>query len=204
MLVAGLPADVDASELTDDPYCDRRSGWVAVFGRFETKKAFERVKYPSGQTSDVGFGHLSGSPAQIVSPEGGRFCLVSRKDEFGPAGIDSARYLWMRIRQALKDDDGTAYFKTGMKDALIPGPVSGVSRLKGTVVSSEPVESPEILVLQMEKTSSPEVTLRFSMPFGRPVKSGTPVEFEGIAVQFSQAPFMVTFDVRSDQVVVGR
>jgi hypothetical protein len=190
-LIEALPKNADAASLGDDPDCERATGWIAVFGRFETQKTFSTVAYPSGEIRNIGYGHLGGSPAQLVSPEGGRFCLVSSKDKFV---IDPALNLWMRIRTSLRYE-GLAYFESDMKGALVPGPLSRVRKLKGIVVSSLPSDSPDTLILRMKDAQMPEVTLKLNPPAGNPIPSGTTVEFEGIAANFSLSPFMLTFDV---------
>jgi hypothetical protein len=190
-LIEALPNNVDAESLRDDPDCDRATGWIAVFGRFETHQTFSTATYPSGEARHVGYGHLGGSPAQLVSPEGGRFCLVSSKDKFV---IDPALHLWKTIRTSLRYE-GLAYFERDMKGALVPGPLSRVRKLKGIVVSSLPSDSPNTLILRMEDAQMPEVTLKLNPPAGNPIPSGTTVEFEGIAANLSLNPFMLTFDV---------
>jgi hypothetical protein len=89
-----------------------------------------------------------------------------------------------------------------MKGALVPGPEFKTRKLKGTVTSSEPPESPNVLILEMMKVGAPEVTLRLRAPFGKPIAAGTPVEFEGIATEFSPSPLMLIFDVRLQDLAV--
>jgi hypothetical protein len=55
----------------------------------------ECITSASGYITKSGKDHLGGSPAQLIWPEGGRFCLASQDEEFGPAGIDPAQYLWL-------------------------------------------------------------------------------------------------------------
>lgn len=191
VLVAAIPKGIDTAQLNDDPDCQRRTGWVAVFGRFETKKTFERG---GADDRNIGFGHMGAAPAQLISPDHGKFCLVSPDDEFGPAGIDAAEFLWRRIKATLQRD-GLAYFERDMKGRIVPGPLVGVHKLKGTVISSVPVNSATILILGMPETRTPEVTLRLSAPLGKTIAPGTAVEFEGTATEFSQGPFMLTFEV---------
>jgi hypothetical protein len=170
-------------ELLDDPDCDRQPAWMAVFGRFETRKVFPKITYASGETRNIGFGHLGGSPAQLISQEGGRFCLTLEKER---PMIDRARDLWLRIRTALLSDDGPSYFENGLKGTLVP-------KLKGIVVSSLPVNSPRTLSLQIDGSPAPDVTLRLDREFGKPIPRGSLIEFEGIASEFSRTPFAYSF-----------
>jgi hypothetical protein len=173
-------------DLLDDPNCERRPEWMAVFGRFETQKVFPRKTYASGETRNIGFGHLGGSPGQLIFREDGKFCLTLERKR--PAKVYEATDLWLRIRAALLSDDGPSYFENGMKGAILP-------KLKGTVASSVPAAAPSTLVLQMEGSPMPDVTLRLDRSFGRPIPKGTSIEFEGVAADFSRSPFMLTFDV---------
>jgi hypothetical protein len=202
-LIAALPENTGAMQWRDDPDCQYRAGWAAVFGRLETQKVFDTFRDASGGMHHVGFGHLGGSPAQLIWPEGGTFCLASQDEEFGPAGVDPAQYLWNRIRQALQSD-GPIYFERAMKGALVPGPEFKTRKLKGILTSSEPPESPNVLILKMTEAGASEVTLRLSAPFGKPIAAGTPVEFEGIATQFSPVPLMLTFDVQLQDLIADK
>jgi hypothetical protein len=186
MALIPLMKNPNKYDLLDDPNCDRRPEWMAVFGRFETQKVFSRLTYASGETRNIGFGHLGGSPGQLIFRENGKFCLTLERKR--PAKVNEALDLWLRIRESLLSDDGPSYFENGMKGALLP-------KLKGTVASSVPVAAPSTLVLQMEGSPMPEVTLRLDRSFGRPIPNGTSVEFEGVAAVFSRSPFMLTFDV---------
>ena len=47
----------------------------------------------------------------------------------------------------------------------------------------------------MDDDKTPEVTLRLSQQLEKPLPPGTQVSFEGVAVEFTTEPFMVTFDV---------
>jgi hypothetical protein len=91
-----------------------------------------------------------------------------------------------------------------MKGALVPGPEFKTRKLKGILTSSEPPESPNVLILKMTEAGASEVTLRLSAPFGKPIAAGTPVEFEGIATQFSPVPLMLTFDVQLQDLIADK
>ena len=198
IIIPKLPGSVDARILRDEPECRYGTAWAAVYGRLETRAKFPVIRYPTGESTIMGFGHLGGWPAQLIWPEQGQFCLVSDKDKFGPAGVDPARSLWMDIRSALVSEGGADYFAANMKGALVPGGAVGVSRLKGTLISSTPKE----LVLGLTDPMTPEATLRLDIPLAKPLRPGTGVEFEGVAKDFVKDPFMVTFEVASHGLVV--
>jgi hypothetical protein len=43
-----------------------REGWLAIFGRFETRVPPIVVRRAGGELMGYGFGHLAGSPAQLI------------------------------------------------------------------------------------------------------------------------------------------
>lgn len=194
-LIAPIPLlrNPNKYDLLDDPSCERRSEWIAVFGRFETRNVFPKITYASGETRNIGFGHLGGSPAQLIFQEGGRFCLTLEKQK---PEVDRARDPWLRIGATLLGDDGFSYFENGLKGTLVP-------KLKGTVVSSLPDASPRTLVLQMDGSPLPDVTLRLDRPYGKPIVRGSSIYFEGVAAELSRSPFMLTFDVSLDGLAVA-
>ena len=200
-IVPKLPRGTDTAKLHDEPGCGYRTAWAAVFGRFETKEKFQIIRYSGGELRGVGFGHLGSSPAQLIGPDQERFCLVSDQDQLEPVR-DLARALWLNLKQVLADADGAAYFEASMKDVLGPGGAGGVRMLKGTIISSTPRESPNVLVLGMADREAPEVTLELTAGLPKAVRAGTEVEFEGVATEFAKEPFMVTFKVSLDGLVL--
>lgn len=52
--------------------------WVAMFGRLETELARNSRIGDGGYSDRIGFGHLSGAPAQLVGPERGLYPLAVR------------------------------------------------------------------------------------------------------------------------------
>jgi hypothetical protein len=115
------------------------------------------------------------------------------------AQTDPSRALWLAVKHALADAGGKAYFESSIKDAALPGGVNGVRAFKGTVISSEPAGQPtSLVVVAISEETHPEATLRLSAALKEPVPRGTPVQFVGVAREFSPDPFMVTFDVDAD------
>jgi len=161
---------------------DRENEWTAVFGRLETTLPLQP---PS-------FGRVGAFPAQIVRPDDGIH------------EWSAANSLWASIKASLTAVDGAEYFETNMKGALIPGGAGGVSRFRGTVVSSTPAEWPKTIVLALSGDGKPDVHLKLNEPWNVDVQPGTTVEFEGVAVEFTRMPFTVTFEVTASQVAVLR
>ncbi len=108
---------------------------------------------------------------------------------------------WYELKKELTGENGEKYFADGMKGAALPGKqsIEGVefSKLKGFVESVKP--GGKEVVLKMEETGGPEITLKLDAPV-KPADPNTVVEFEGIAQVFTREPFMLTFEVERDKV----
>jgi hypothetical protein len=98
--------------------------------------------------------------------------------------------LWKQIKEALLAPQGRQYFESSIKDALLPA-------LAGTLISNKPVAHPNEFLIVMDDDQTPEVTLRLSRKLEKPLPPGTPVSFEGVAMEFTTEPFMLTFEVTS-------
>lgn len=109
--------------------------------------------------------------------------------------------LWRKIKLGLTGAGGQEYFDSGMKGALLPGNVEGVAKFKGKLVSMTPALRPKELVLAIEKSETPDVTLKLDGTLPGKMESGAEIEFEGVAAAFSKEPFMVTFDVEKSKIV---
>jgi|GEM_PF-2653729 hypothetical protein len=107
---------------------------------------------------------------------------------------DPVHELWSAVKSQLEGPNGQEYFQSFLKDSALP-------RLVGTLISATPPEQPSVLTLAISDASSPEVTLRLTDDNGKeahlkgPLLRGSQIQFEGVAVSFSQDPFMVTFEV---------
>jgi hypothetical protein len=185
--------------------------WVAVFGRLETKVSLETYVNRVGQRMRQGFGHEGDSPAQLVWPEGGIHGFPSSGWRLSRKPISNVaapyrslqRTLWPRIKAVLTSDDGSAYFESSMKDALVPDGAEGVGRFKGTVISSSPALWPDTIVLAVSGGNTPEVALKLDRPWKIDIPSGAKIEFEGVAVAYTRSPFMVTFAVTATQLSIA-
>jgi hypothetical protein len=110
-----------------------------------------------------------------------------------PAQSDPARALWRAVKRALEAPDGEAYFELNVKGAqLLP--------LKGTLISALINDGVSKLTLGMTDPNTADVTLVVHTG-ERKIKSkptpGASIEFEGIAIEFTKTPFMLTFDLNT-------
>jgi hypothetical protein len=177
--------------------------WAAILGRLETRVPLETAVSRGGQRVPLGFGHLGGAPAQLVWPDDGILEFPSSGWSLSRKPISHVpapyrvlqRMLWQTIRAELKGADGSTYFESSMKDAVVPAGAGGVARLRGTVISSSPALWPNAIVLGVSDAKTPEVTLNLDAPWKMAIPPGTEIEFAGVPVGFMRQPFMVTFDV---------
>jgi hypothetical protein len=106
--------------------------------------------------------------------------------------------LWMRIKGALADNNGTTYFDNELKD-------SGVPPMKGTLIEGRPAcKSKELLVAipLPDQQGSPvaEITLKLDAPLaGKPETGGT-IQWTGVPKAFTKDPFMLTMEAEKAKV----
>ena len=117
---------------------------------------------------------------------------------------DRQRALWSGIKKELMSKDGEKYFKEKILGSLLP-------ILRGTIVSADSLENPEVIVLAMSDKTAPEVTLQIveqevqirelrPAPLRKSVAVGDEIEFMGVGAAFTKEPFMLTFNVVLDDV----
>jgi hypothetical protein len=100
--------------------------------------------------------------------------------------------LWMRIKGALADTNGTTYFENELKD-------SGVPPMKGTLLEGKPAcKSKELLVAiplpDQQGNPVAEITLKLDTPLaGKPETGGT-IQWTGVPKAFTKDPFMLTME----------
>jgi hypothetical protein len=123
--------------------------------------------------------------------------------------VEPQSALWLEIKRQLLGPNGKQYFELVLKDALVPGATDSVHALRGTVLSNKPAKRPSELVLAMSDSQTPEVTITLRdsrenlTPLLKPIAPGTPIEFWGIPVTFTQNPFMLTFEVKAENGPAG-
>ena len=104
------------------------------------------------------------------------------------------RALWTGIKSKLAAADGEEYFNSNLKGTAVPP-------LTGTLISALMNEGVSRLILGLTEAATPEVTLILHngkrKAKAKP-KPGTPIEFQGVAIDFTRSPFMLTFDVEAE------
>jgi hypothetical protein len=101
---------------------------------------------------------------------------------------------WAGIKRTLAGPEGTTYFETSLKGALLP-------RLRGSLISAIVRDGLSKLTLGITEANTPEVTLIYHTGNKR-VKGdpepGTQIEFAGVGTEFTKEPFMLTLEVEVD------
>lgn len=117
---------------------------------------------------------------------------------------DPQRTLWSNIKQQLMSKNGDKYFKESILDVRLP-------ILRGTILSADSLENPEVIMLAMTKKTTPEVKLQVveqevdirelrPASLRRRVAVGDEIEFMGLGAAFAKKPFLLTFNVVVDDV----
>jgi len=110
---------------------------------------------------------------------------------------DRQLQLWLTIKRQLTRPDGERYFESSMKDSVIPAGANGVSMLKGTLTSALFNQGVSRLVLGLSDATTAEVTLVLhNGDVDITSELGAQVECQGVAIDFTKDPFMLTFDVQ--------
>jgi hypothetical protein len=106
--------------------------------------------------------------------------------------------MWMKIKAALSDNDGPAYFDSQLKGADVP-------KLKGVLIDAKPACKSNTLLIAVplpdaKEAPVAEITLKLDPPLtGKPALN-TDVEWKGLPSAFTQAPFMLTIDTDKTQI----
>ena len=127
----------------------------------------------------------------LVPPSAG----ISQPAKPTSVNVNAVRALWSAMKKQLAGPNGLEYFTNSVQYAAVPA-------LIGTLLSATPNDRPSTLVLSMSDGITPEVTLHLKDDNNRkdshvngPIMRGSQIQFEGIPVEFTQNPFMLTFDV---------
>jgi hypothetical protein len=92
---------------------------------------------------------------------------------------------WIRIRQKLESPEGDKYFADNLQGKPL-------TRLKGTLIKSEPPGRPNELTLGIVDPAQPEIVLKLDSPFPSAAEPGTVLEFEGVGSAVAKGPFILT------------
>jgi len=124
---------------------------------------------------------------------------IAKKQEGDAAAFAAAHpdiALWRQIRDALKADNGQAYFEM-VKGSLIPPQEGGAFKMfKGKIVSQP---SPKEVLLNVESAGG-DLTLQFETPLKGTLNPGDEVSFKGVVDAFVKDPYMLTLKVDKEDV----
>jgi hypothetical protein len=105
--------------------------------------------------------------------------------------------MWMKIKAALSDSNGAAYFDE-IKGAAVPA-------LKGKLIDAKPACKSNTLYIAVplpDATGAPvaEIALKLDPPLtGKPALD-TDIEWKGLPSAFTQSPFLLTMDTDKTQI----
>jgi len=109
--------------------------------------------------------------------------------------------LWRdAVKRPLVGDGGDAYFESTMKGTLLPGGANGVQKFKGKIVSMTPETKPKQIVLALEQSSVPDVTLELSEALPGKMEAGEELQFEGVAKSYTRQPFMLVLETDPEKI----
>jgi len=100
--------------------------------------------------------------------------------------------MWMKIKAALSDSDGVAYFESQLKGAAVP-------KLKGMLIDAKPACKSNTLLIAVplpDAKGEPvaEIALKLDTPLtGKPTLNAE-VQWEGLPSAFTPSPFLLTMD----------
>jgi Tfp pilus assembly protein PilF len=123
---------------------------------------------------------------------------IAKKEEGNAAAFSAAHpdiALWRQIRDALKADDGAAYFEK-VKGAEIP-PQDGAFKMFNAKVVSQP--SPKELLANVDNAVG-DVTLKFENPLKGTIDPGTAFKFKGVVESFAKEPYMLTLTADKEDI----
>jgi tetratricopeptide (TPR) repeat protein len=165
-------------------------------------------QYKNYTRSDRGFDHVLAMsksaplpPADFHIDSAAEIAQRELKDQQERDAANPMLALWRNIRTALTKDNGQEYFDSNMKEALLPGGVNGIAKLKGKLVAVHPTGRPKKmeLIVAIENPSG-DATLQLDQPLPGTMQPGGEIAFEGVAKSFSKDPFTVVFEVERAKV----
>jgi hypothetical protein len=189
--------------LLEKIYGKREHLRATVIGLFETRTPLDDLIHERPHYFN-GFGDQGGAPAQILVKTMIDMAVEHSDQHYVTHWVPLRvqQRLWLDIKRTLTDPGGPEYFESSMRDTLVPDGALGLHALSGTLISSEPPEQPSVLILGMLNRVTPEATLKLAGGLNTAIPLGTRIEFEGVAVSFTQDPFMVTFEVPLTKVTI--
>ncbi|HTS29540.1 MAG TPA: hypothetical protein VMH81_26905, partial [Bryobacteraceae bacterium] len=107
--------------------------------------------------------------------------------------------LWMKIKAALADTNGSEYFESSLKNAVVP-------QLRGTLIAARPSCRPKELLVAVPLPEAlqplqPEITLKLDKPLSGKPEKGAEFHWEGIPSAFTPNPaFMLTMEVETAKI----
>jgi hypothetical protein len=158
--------------------------------------------YDGYHGADDGLDDLKKMASTATEPPAGftiKSAVQIADEQAGDAAAFAAAHpdiaLWRQIRDALKADNGPAYFEQ-VKGSAIPPEAGAFKMFKGKVVSQP---TPKEVLLNVENAAG-DLTLQFETPLKGTIDPGTEVSFKGVVEAFVKDPYMLTLKVDKEDV----
>ncbi len=176
----------------------------------QTKTAAEgylKRQYDGYHGSTEGLDELKAKAMNDPLPPAG-FTIKSIIEIEAEAEKDIAKFLsehpdiklWRQIRDALKADDGAAYFEKLKGAQLPPDTQTDFKMFKAKVVSQT---SPKELVISVDNNQGSDAVIKFDGLLLKPIDPGTKFEFKGVVDAYTKDPYTLTFVVSEKEEVAG-
>jgi tetratricopeptide (TPR) repeat protein len=107
--------------------------------------------------------------------------------------------VWKTIKSGLTGDNPDQFFENTVKGTALPG--SG--KFKGKLISAKPELRPKELTLAIESPTVADCVIKLAedqTPFVGKMEPGGDIEFEGTAIAYSKAPYMLTLEVEKKNI----
>jgi tetratricopeptide (TPR) repeat protein len=146
---------------------------------------------------------LATARAQATPPAGFKIeseaAIKANKDKQLEAS-NPALALWLKLKDALSTADGSSYFESNMKGALVPP--EGQPAFRATVISADgTARATKSVTVAIADSKTPDARLTFGeTPMAGKPEPGTVIEFRGVAAGFTPQPFLVTFETEKKYV----
>jgi hypothetical protein len=107
--------------------------------------------------------------------------------------------LWMKVKGALADTNGEAYFASTLKDSAVP-------KLKGTLVEGKPACRSNTLLVAIPEPNQqgalrPEIALKLDAALTGKPEAGAEIQWEGVPSAFTKDPaFLLTMDTEKAKI----
>ncbi len=122
---------------------------------------------------------------------------IQQQDREKLKAEDPPLYLWLNVKDNLTGADGDTAAEA-MKGSDVGLGQMQLSGFKGKLISATPETNPKEIQLSVQDGLNPDAILRFPVALKGKADSGIELEFKGALAEVSKDPYILTFDVNTD------